>query len=70
MKALVLRTGRFEKKQCNKSLYEHYIDCCEQRVIKDIRHTINQMLTLDYIVVNEDRHLNSFGLIRIFRGLT
>ena len=53
-----------EKKPNNKSLYEHYIDCCEQRGIKDIRHTINQMLTLDYIIVNEDRHLNNFGLIR------
>ena len=53
-----------ERKPNNKSLYEHYIDCCEQRGIKDIRRTINQMLTLDYIIVNEDRHLNNFGLIR------
>lgn len=53
-----------EKKPSNKSLYEHYIDCCEQRGIKDIRYKINQMLTLDYIIVNEDRHLNNFGLIR------
>lgn len=53
-----------EKKPNNRSLYEHYIDCCKERGISDIQHTINQMLTLDFIIVNEDRHLNNFGLIR------
>lgn len=53
-----------EKKPNNKSLYEHYIDCCKERGISDIKDTVNRMLTLDYIIVNEDRHLNNFGLIR------
>lgn len=52
------------KKPNDKSLYEHYIDCCKELGIADIQHNINQMLTLDYIIVNEDRHLNNFGLIR------
>lgn len=52
------------KKPNNKSLYEHYVDCCKERGIADIQHTMNQMLTLDFIIVNEDRHLNNFGLIR------
>lgn len=52
------------KKPNNKSVYEHYIDCCKKLGIADVRHSINQMLILDFIIVNEDRHLNNFGLIR------
>ena len=52
------------KKPNDKSVYEHYIDCCKELGIADIQHSINQMLTLDFIIVNEDRHLNNFGLIR------
>lgn len=52
------------KKPNNKSVYEHYIDCCKEFGIDDIRSSIDRMLTLDYIIVNEDRHLNNFGLIR------
>lgn len=52
------------KKPNNKSLLEHYVDCCVECGVADIRHNINQMLTLDFIIVNEDRHLNNFGLIR------
>ena len=52
------------KKRNDVSLYEHYINCCKEYGITDIEHSMNQMLTLDYIIVNEDRHLNNFGLIR------
>lgn len=52
------------KKPNNKSVYEHYIDCCKEFGIDDICGSIDRMLTLDYIIVNEDRHLNNFGLIR------
>lgn len=52
------------KKPNNKSVYEHYIDCCKDLGMADIQDKINQMLTLDFIIVNEDRHLNNFGLIR------
>lgn len=52
------------KKPNNKSVYEHYIDCCREFGLNDIRHSIDKMLILDFIIVNEDRHLNNFGLIR------
>ena len=48
------------KKPNNKSVYEHYIDCCKELGITNIQHGLNQMLTLDFIIVNEDRHLNNF----------
>lgn len=53
-----------QKKPNNKSQYEHYIDLCTEKGVTDIQHKMNQMLTLDFIIVNEDRHLNNFGLIR------
>lgn len=52
------------KKQPNHiSKFEHYINCCNEFGI-DIRDNLNKMLTVDYIIVNEDRQLNNFGLIR------
>lgn len=53
-----------KKKPNNKSLYEHYVNLCMEKGVTDIQHRMNQMLTLDFIIVNEDRHLNNFGLIR------
>lgn len=52
------------KKPNNKSVYEHYINCCKELGVSDIELRVNQMLTLDYIIVNADRHQNNFGLIR------
>ncbi len=52
------------KKDNSTSLYRHYINCCENVGIYGITHAIDQMIVLDYIIANEDRHLNNFGLIR------
>lgn len=52
------------KKRNEQSEYEFYIECCEKLGISDAREKMGQMLVLDYLIVNEDRHLNNFGLIR------
>ena len=52
------------KKRNEQSEYEFYIECCEKLGIVDAREKLEQMLVLDYLIVNEDRHLNNFGLIR------
>jgi hypothetical protein len=52
------------KKPDNISLYEHYINCVERLGIKDIRASLEKMITLDFIISNQDRHFNNFGLIR------
>jgi len=51
------------------SLYEHYINCCEKLEIKHARMEIEKMIIVDYLMVNEDRHQNNFGLIRDVRTL-
>ena len=50
---------------CDKdNAYETYISLLEKHGIKDIRSSLEDMFILDYIMLNEDRHLNNFGIIR------
>ena len=55
---------RDEKK--NKSIldYENYIKILEEHNIKDARIKLENMYILDFLIMNEDRHLNNFGIIR------
>lgn len=46
------------------SVYQHYINCCKSLGIEDIAEKIDQMIVVDFIIANEDRHLNNFGLVR------
>jgi hypothetical protein len=48
----------------NRSLYDHFLDCCTVLGVPDIKDALNKLLTVDYIISNEDRHWNNFGLIR------
>ncbi len=52
------------KKQNSVSIYQHYLNCCEALGISNIQHAVDQMIVLDYLIANEDRHQNNFGLIR------
>lgn len=50
---------------CDKdNAYETYINLLEKHGIKDARSSLENMFILDYIMLNEDRHLNNFGIIR------
>lgn len=52
------------KKPNHISVYRHYLDCCSRLGISGIKESIDRMLVLDYLIVNEDRHQNNFGVIR------
>ena len=58
------RVMQANKKRSDVSVYQHYINCCEAFGIKDNVHAIDQMIVVDYIIANEDRHQNNFGLVR------
>ena len=45
-------------------MYQHYIDCCEALGIPDIQQALDKMIVLDYLILNEDRHMNNFDVIR------
>ena len=44
--------------------YEEYIKILENHGIKDTRIKLEDMYILDFLIMNEDRHLNNFGIIR------
>ena len=46
------------------SEYTHFLHCCESLGIFGVQPEIEKMLTLDYIIANEDRHYNNFGFVR------
>jgi len=60
---------RSVKRPNHVSLYEHYLACCEACGLKSARQEINQMIVVDYLMANEDRHQNNFGLIRDVKTL-
>lgn len=52
------------KKPNNRSLYQHYITLCQSMGVNDIVKSVDQMILTDFLIANEDRHLNNFGLLR------
>lgn len=44
--------------------YEEYVKKLEENRIKNAREKIENMYILDFLIMNEDRHLNNFGIIR------
>jgi hypothetical protein len=50
--------------QPEQSLYQHVLRCCDTLDIPDIRKPLAQMLTVDALIANTDRHLGNFGAIR------
>lgn len=53
------------KKQSNStSDFEHYINILESNGIKDARKNIEDMFILDYLIMNIDRHMKNYGIIR------
>lgn len=53
-----------KKKSNSVSIYRHLIDCCESLGIEGVVPFLDRMIVLDYIIANEDRHLNNFGALR------
>ena len=52
------------KKENHVSVYQHLLRCCAALGIPDVRRRLDEMLAVDYLLVNEDRHQNNFGFIR------
>ncbi len=44
--------------------YEEYIKKLEEHNIENAREKVENMYILDFLIMNEDRHLNNFGIIR------
>ncbi len=46
------------------SAYAHFLNCCEKLGIPDVTELLQQMMILDYLICNQDRHFGNFGAIR------
>ena len=44
--------------------FKHLLRCCDQLGIPNTRAAFDKMITLDYIIANEDRHFTNFGFVR------
>ena len=53
-----------QKQDNSASLYQHFVNCCNALGIPGVESFLDRMITLDYIIANEDRHLNNFGAVR------
>lgn len=51
------------KKDNNPYDFEHYIHILEKLDIKNVRNELENVFILDYLIMNEDRHLRNFGAI-------
>ncbi len=58
------RIMKTEKQYPSISVYQHYCNCSKKLGISNIQQLLDKMIVLDYIIANEDRHQNNFGLIR------
>ncbi len=52
------------KKPNDVSVYRHFVHCAETLGIPDVVHFLDRMIVLDYLIANEDRHMNNFGALR------
>ena len=53
-----------EKKPNNINDYEFYIQTLEKHNVPNARKNVEYMFILDYLMLNTDRHLKNFGVIR------
>lgn len=58
------RIAQTRKKPNHESAYQHFVNCCDALGITRMPDFLDRMLTIDYIIANEDRHMNNFGAIR------
>lgn len=58
------RIMQTQKKDNSTSVYRHFVNCCNALGAPDVVPSLDRMIVLDYIIANEDRHLNNFGLLR------
>lgn len=56
----------FEK---GESKYEHFCRCCEKLNIPKYKKSLDEMIVLDYIIANQDRHMGNFGAVRNVESL-
>ena len=50
--------------------YAHFVRCCEHLGVPRVQESLDEMLVLDYLIGNQDRHAGNFGVLRDVKTLT
>ena len=58
-----------KKKENDISDFEHYIKVLDAHEITDARKKVSDMFLIDYLMMNIDRHMKNFGIIRNVENL-
>ncbi|MCL2800134.1 MAG: excisionase [Treponema sp.] len=48
----------------NRNEYDRFINICNKKGIKDVKENIDNMIIIDFLIGNTDRHTSNFGIIR------
>ena len=56
--------ARVLEMQDGESKYDHFCRCCESLHIPEYANSLDEMLVLDFLIANQDRHKGNFGAIR------
>ena len=51
-------------KSPDKSNYQKYVELCKKNGIMDVQERLDEMIVIDFIIGNTDRHTRNFGIIR------
>jgi hypothetical protein len=51
-------------KNINDDFYTHYVLCCRNLGVPGIEKNLDQMMVVDYLIANTDRHFSNFGVLR------
>jgi hypothetical protein len=57
----VLHTRKMDNQDSD---FTHLLRCCDELGIPKVKDNVDKMITLDYIIANEDRHYSNFGFVR------
>lgn len=58
------RMTQLRPKANHENTYLHFVNICMESGVPDVTVALDRMLVLDYLIANEDRHMNNFGLLR------
>jgi len=59
-----IKVAQTHKQRGSESNYEHLLLCCENLGIRHIHESLEQMIVIDFLIANTDRHWNNFGFLR------
>ena len=53
-----------QETQGKKDLHAHFVNTCNNHNVNDAKEHIDEMILLDFLIGNEDRHRGNFGILR------